>query len=646
MKLTSENHAKCYERKRNMIKRILSILSAIIMIIGMLSGVAFAGPSRGMAMYRGASVIQAGDIICFGNYDGKPIEWYVLSTDESSESILLLSRNCLYKSKFSDESNSWENSIIRNGLSNFATTAFNPTEYEAINSSTIITSGSSSTDKLFLLSKDEVNSIDQDILRINDEWWLRSPGNNGKAARVTANGSIDETYVRNEFIGVRPAFSLLTKSVLFTMRASGMSTGEVGEYTGNTWKLTLGSYEIPNPEIESVTRNGNTLEVAYKAVTTGDNMALSYCILDNTGDGIRYYDHVSAKSESSGTITIPLPDGITEGDRIIFFAEQINGDKKTDFAGEFTEKTIPPASTSWTVTNGTKQEDQAQNNGYLTINKTTADAGDPVIITVKPNDGYQLKQGSLNVSRTGDTATTVIVAQQSESTYQFTMPDYAVTVTAEFEKVASVLTGISVSKEPDKMVYTEGETFDSTGMIVTAAYSDESSKDVTGYTVTPSGVLTTMDASAEIRYTENGVTKSVMLYGIKVNPAHKAEYTIIKGANQTIYTNAESAVFVSDADVSKFVGIQIDGRPIASSNLKVESGSTKVTLNRKIIKSLKVGQHTLTIRSTDGEAGTAFTVAEPLPKTGDGTNLALLLMLLLASAGAIILISARARKRN
>ena len=70
------------------------------------------------------------------------------------------------------------------------------------------------------------------------------------------------------------------------------------------------------------------------------------------------------------------------------------------------------------------------------------------------------------------------------------------------------LTSIAVSTGPKKTVYTEGENFDRTGMVVTANYADGSAKAVTGYTVSPSGALTVNDASVTVTYTENGVTKT------------------------------------------------------------------------------------------------------------------------------------------
>ena len=70
------------------------------------------------------------------------------------------------------------------------------------------------------------------------------------------------------------------------------------------------------------------------------------------------------------------------------------------------------------------------------------------------------------------------------------------------------LTGISVKTAPTKVTYNEGESFDATGMVIEATYSDSSTADVTGYTYAPTAALTTSDTTITISYTEGGVTKT------------------------------------------------------------------------------------------------------------------------------------------
>ena len=70
-------------------------------------------------------------------------------------------------------------------------------------------------------------------------------------------------------------------------------------------------------------------------------------------------------------------------------------------------------------------------NGSITVDKMATE-GDEVEVTVKPADRYQLK--SLTVYKTGDESTQVSLTPGQNGTYTFTMPDYAVSVKAEFEK--------------------------------------------------------------------------------------------------------------------------------------------------------------------------------------------------------------------
>lgn len=76
------------------------------------------------------------------------------------------------------------------------------------------------------------------------------------------------------------------------------------------------------------------------------------------------------------------------------------------------------------------------------------------------------------------------------------------------EGTEKTLESIEITKGPDKIAYTEGEKFDPTGMVVTAKYSDETSKVVTDYTYAPKAELGKNDTKITVSYTEDGVTKT------------------------------------------------------------------------------------------------------------------------------------------
>ena len=67
---------------------------------------------------------------------------------------------------------------------------------------------------------------------------------------------------------------------------------------------------------------------------------------------------------------------------------------------------------------------------------------------------------------------------------------------------------IDVTTEPSKKAYKYGETFNPAGMVVTAYYTDDQSRAVTGYTYSPTGALATGNTTITVSYSEGGVTKT------------------------------------------------------------------------------------------------------------------------------------------
>ena len=124
------------------------------------------------------------------------------------------------------------------------------------------------------------------------------------------------------------------------------------------------------------------------------------------------------------------------------------------------------------------------------------------------------------------------------------------------------------------------------------------------------------------------------------------EYMIIRGAGQIIPQDAPSALFASNADYSKFVSVEVDGKTVDESFYDSYSGSTVVVLKPAFIKNLKVGKHTFVIISRDGSASTTFTVKAPMPPTGDSTPLTVLSLMLLGSLGTVIFLLKKQRKHN
>lgn len=116
-----------------------------------------------------------------------------------------------------------------------------------------------------------------------------------------------------------------------------------------------------------------------------------------------------------------------------------------------------------------------------------------------------------------------------------------------------VLTNLMIKSPPVKTTYTEGESFDKKGMVVTACYSDNRWEDVTDYTIKPGGPLSPDDKYVTISYTDNGNVTETTTQNITVNAKEPDTFYIsaaaaaggtisntggsgIKGGNSKTYT--------------------------------------------------------------------------------------------------------------
>lgn len=82
-----------------------------------------------------------------------------------------------------------------------------------------------------------------------------------------------------------------------------------------------------------------------------------------------------------------------------------------------------------------------------------------------------------------------------------------VTKTTTVAVAVRTLDHIAVTTPPNKTAYKYGETFQPAGMVVTAYYTDETSRTVTGYTYSPTGALDMDDTTITVSYTEGSVSK-------------------------------------------------------------------------------------------------------------------------------------------
>ena len=142
---------------------------------------------------------------------------------------------------------------------------------------------------------------------------------------------------------------------------------------------------------------------------------------------------------------------------------------------------------------------------------------------------------------------------------------YLTSITIKWESgVAKVLKSIEVSGTPTKTTYEEGETFDPTGLVVTATYKDESTEVVTGrvkWTFNPE-ILAVGTTSVEVMasigsdaitdvYVVNGITvnEKVVLVGNSIVVAEdtkNSKWVAMSTSNKETYFEAVDLVKVGD----------------------------------------------------------------------------------------------------
>lgn len=138
----------------------------------------------------------------------------------------------------------------------------------------------------------------------------------------------------------------------------------------------------------------------------------------------------------------------------------------------------------------------------------------------------------------------------------------------EPEPEPATLDSISIAAAPQKTIYTEGETFDPTGMTVQANWSDGSVTDVTGEVSYRTDPLTTDVTSVEISYTSGDVTRTVS-QSIQVNVKMTVTGVLINPSEISLYPG----------DAKTFgVSVQGTGDPSQTVTWSVEGASSSQTV--------------------------------------------------------------------
>ena len=453
-------------------KRILSILLCLCMAACMLPTVAFAADT-GKAIQLGTDALSknvntaAAPTVYFGQDHGNnPGAWRVIGYDGSDVTsaqgdMTLLAAGNMGETAFNsvDSSSEYASSDLKTAIDALAgklTTKENTavkkrtlTSGDYTGENTDCVAGKQVDNAVFWpLSTAEASAVNNDLRIVNKEypgwamyyWWLRSPGESPfSAAFVHGSGKVcyyGEHYALVEY-GVRPAFNLNLNSVLFTSAAVGGKPDggltAVPEYSGNEWNLTLLD-SSRNFAVTEKTVSGDTITFSYSNAQTGTNEYISVVIKDN-GE-ITHYGRIlhlgGTTGGASGTASLTLPAGITldNDTKLYVFNEQYNGDKKTDYASDFTDIALTvekQADEQFSLAPGGRYYfDLSSMNIPGTANSTLPDSTLHYVPFTYAGtvDAYKL---------TSEKATTEEYAQKNKYPHSLFVADYAVTHTVSWD---------------------------------------------------------------------------------------------------------------------------------------------------------------------------------------------------------------------
>lgn len=147
-------------------------------------------------------------------------------------------------------------------------------------------------------------------------------------------------------------------------------------------------------------------------------------------------------------------------------------------------------------------------------------------------------------------------------------------------------------------VFTAGDTFNSDGLIVTAKYSDGTSKEVTNYTIEKPNMATAGSRAVRVIYEENGIRETAA-YNITVNPAPAITLSSISisGSYQTTFTVNDTFTYsglIVTAYYSNSTSRNVTNYTVSTPNMST-SGTKTVTVSYTESNITKYASYNITV---------------------------------------------------
>ena len=234
----------------------------------------------------------------------------------------------------------------------------------------------------------------------NDSWWLRSPSTNyvNNAGAVYSAGGINDYNVYYGNVGVSPALNINLSSVLFSSEISNTNGKKEYKLTLIDDKLQIALGGDVERSVDSA--NGDTITVPY--TISGDNRnnatQISMLITDKeyapgNANGAQkvYYgamenvSQTSGENENNGTAQIKLTSELSaniSNYHVYIIAEDVNGEKETDYASNPVEITFSKDEPAKTDTDNSNNSSSNTDNGSTSTETTVAETVKPAPITI------------------------------------------------------------------------------------------------------------------------------------------------------------------------------------------------------------------------------------------------------------------------
>ncbi len=333
---------------------------------------------------------------------------------------------------------------------------------------------------------------------------------------VNTDGSIDNTGKSVKVLFTKPG--LLDKYTAISIRNSN------NNYYGNATYITANVYLTSAADVADVTDENKT------AIASPITIA-------KVGGWTNYTDNIALLDTSA------IAAAVEAGQSNIYVEYSTDGSQVSNFDYiALLDSTVNSITISNAITNGTVVSDTAK-----TI------AGQTVTLTVRPNEGYKLKDNSLTV--TYGEESTVTLKEVNDTTYTFIMPEGAVTVSAEFEALpqtdktalnTAIESAIEAYNKSAEIIYTTESLAALRGKIEAAAavYANDTAEqtEVNAAAATLENPENSLVAVYEITTSAENATVTVTSPEAYTAPIYAAESYQYKNADEMTTVNGHPQV--------------------------------------------------------------------------------------------------------